>query len=174
MILSSTPLKLVSQYGDHKAKEFLWRCRGGVTEDGMDDREFQLVTWGTDNELKLQCIDPQTLATIGHTRGMPATPGISLTRKGATYKTFRTVDDSTDRDRKTATMSDHRPGGGSNYRQSALTLGMRSGASQNHRAGVAWRGPSMKAKVTSGRALDRSQSQIGWMKGIAMLFSLTK
>ncbi|KAJ4316532.1 hypothetical protein N0V84_007811 [Fusarium piperis] len=166
--VTSSPVDVWPGHGDHKAKEFLWRCRGGVTEGGMDDREFQLVTWGTDNELKLQCIDTQTLTTIGHTRGMPAAPGISLTRKGATYKTFRTVDDSTDRDRKTATMSDHRPNGSSNYRQSALTLGMRSGANQNHRVGMAWRGPSMKAKVTSGRTLDRSQSQIGWMKGIAM------
>ncbi|KAJ3528067.1 hypothetical protein NM208_g10389 [Fusarium decemcellulare] len=165
---TSDPVEVWPGHGDHKAKEFLWRCRGGITDDGMDDREFQLVSWGADNELRLQCTDPQTLAAVGHTRGMPASPGISQTRKGATYKTFRTVDENTDRDRKSATMSDHRPGNANNYRQSALTLGMRSGASQNHRVGVAWRGPSMKAKVTSGRALDRSQSQIGWMKGIAM------
>ncbi|KAF4978487.1 hypothetical protein FZEAL_5133 [Fusarium zealandicum] len=166
--VTTSPVDIWSGHGDHKAKEFLWRCRGGINDDGMDDREFQLVTWGADNELRLQCTDSQALAAIGHRRGMPAEGGISITRKGATYKTFRTGDEGGDRDRKSATMSDHRPGAGSNYRQSALTLGMRSGVNQNQRTGVAWRGPSMKAKVTSGRTFDRSQSQIGWMKGIAM------
>ncbi|KAM5346807.1 hypothetical protein ACJ41O_009812 [Fusarium nematophilum] len=166
--VTTDPVVVFPGHGDHKAKEFLWRSRGGISDDGMDNREFQLVSWGTDNELRLQCTDAHVLATVGHTRGTPAADGISLTRKGATYKTFRTVDESSNRDRKSATMSDHRPGvGGSNYRQSALTLGMRSGSNQNHRVGVAWRGPSMKAKV-SGKAVDRSQLQIGWMKGIAM------
>ncbi|EGU77719.1 hypothetical protein FOPG_00820 [Fusarium oxysporum f. sp. conglutinans race 2 54008] len=164
--VTSQPIDVWPGHGDHKAKEFLWRCRGGITDDGKDNREFQLVSWGTDNELKLQCIDPKIFAAIGHKRGMPADPAISITRKGATYKTFRAVDESTDRDRKSATMSDHRPGT-SYHKQSALTLGMRSGTTQSHRASMAWRGPSMKAKV-SGRSVDRNQSQIGWMKGIAM------
>ncbi|WZH49169.1 uncharacterized protein QYS62_010362 [Fusarium acuminatum] len=164
--VTTEPIDVWPGHGDHKAKEFLWRCRGGITDDAKDNREFQLVSWGTDNELKLQCIDPKTFSAIGHQRGMTADPAISLTRKGATYKTFRTVDESTDRDRKSATMSDHRPG--TNYhKQSALTLGMRSGTTQSHRTSVAWRGPSMKAKV-SGKSGDRNQSQIGWMKGIAM------
>lgn len=165
---SIKPVVIFPGHGDHKAKEFLWRSRGDITDDGIDDREFQLVSWGADNELRLQTTDASVQAAVGHVRGCPAEKGIVLTRKGATYKTFRTIDENSNRDRKTATMSDHRPSGsGNNYRQSALTLVMRTGANSN-RAGVAWRGPSMKAKVASGRTLDRNQSQIGWMKGIAM------
>ncbi|CAM1501824.1 Fc.00g038080.m01.CDS01 [Cosmosporella sp. VM-42] len=163
------PVAVFPGHGDHKAKEFLWRSRGGITEEMIDNREFQLVSWGADNELKLQCIDANVLSSVGYTKGGPARGGLTLTRKGATYKTFRTVDETSNWDRKTATMSDPRPGGpGNNYQQSALTLGMRSTTSQNHRVGSSWRGPSMKAKVTSGGKSGRNQSQIGWMKGIAM------
>ncbi|KAF7553887.1 hypothetical protein G7046_g6957 [Stylonectria norvegica] len=164
-----SPVVIFPGHGDHKAKEFLWRSRGGITDDGLDNREFQLVSWGSDNELRLQCTDDNVLSAVGYTKGGKATGGLTLTRKGATYKTFRTVDESSNRERKVATMSDPRPGGSSNqYKKSALTQGMRSPASQNHRVGAAWRGPSMKAKLAPGRASDRSQSQIGWMKGIAM------
>lgn len=162
------PIVTFPGHGDHKAKEFLWRSRGGITEDQVDTREFQLVSWGADNELRLQCVDSNILSSVGYTKGDHAREGLTLTRKGATYKTFRTIDDSSNRDRKVATMSDPRPGGNStNFRQSTLTLGMRSASSQNPRTNSAWRGPSMKAKVTSGRGSER-QSQIGWMRGIAM------
>ncbi|KAI5464074.1 hypothetical protein BGZ63DRAFT_350143 [Mariannaea sp. PMI_226] len=166
---STDPVVVFPGHGDHKAKEFLWRTRGGVTDDGIDNREFQLVSWGTDNELRLQGVDAHYLAAVGHTRGARLTHKLNLTRKGATYKSFRTIDDLSSRDRKAATMSDHRPGTqSSNFRQSALTIGMRSAANSNRRTSVAWRGPSMKAKVAKGRASDRTQSQIGWMKGIAI------
>ncbi|KAH7176605.1 hypothetical protein EDB81DRAFT_707116 [Dactylonectria macrodidyma] len=166
---SIDPVVVFPGHGDHKAKEFLWRSRGGITDEGIDDREFQLVSWGADNELRLQGADAHVLSAVGHARGKRVTSVIPQTRKGATYKTFRTVDDSSNRERKAATMSDHRPGAPtSNYRQSALTIGMRSATNSNHRMGVAWRGPSMKAKVGRGKATDRNQSQIGWMKGITM------
>lgn len=164
----TNPVAVFPGPGDHKAKEFLWRCRGGISDDRVDNREFQLVTWGNDNELRLQCVDASILASVGYTKGCQARKGFNLTRKGAAYKTFRTVDDSSNRDRKAPTMSDPRPGtGGTHYRQSALTLGMRA-TSHGHRTASAWRGPSMKAKVATGKDGDRSQSQIGWMKGIAM------
>ncbi|KEY68799.1 hypothetical protein S7711_00667 [Stachybotrys chartarum IBT 7711] len=163
------PAAVFPGHGDCKAKEFLWRSRGGITEDGMDNREFQLVSWGTDNELKLHCPDADVLASVGHVKGAPARKGLILTRKGATYKTFRTVEDSSSRDRKSGTMSDPRVGSNStNYRQSALTLGIGSSGNQRPQLTSAWRGPSMKARIASNPVADRSQSQLGWMKGITM------
>lgn len=163
---ASEPVAIFPGHGHHKAKEFLWRSRGGISEDGADQREFQLVSWGADNELRLQCMDTDVLASVGFTKGAPAPKSLILTRKGATYKTFRTVDDRSNRDRKTGTMSDLRASAGAVVsRQSALTMGMNSGPHGRH-SRVGWRGPSMRAKVTVKR--DRNQSQIGWLKGITM------
>jgi WD40 repeat protein len=158
------PVNIFPGHGQNKVKEFLWRSRGGIT-NGTDERDFQLVSWGTDNELRLQCVDANVLASVGYTKGKPAEKGISETRKGAAYKTFRTVDEISNRDRKLGKMSDTRVGGYAPQRQSALTLGMRSGPQGRH-ARAGWRGPSMKAKVKATK--DRNQSQIGWLKGITM------
>ncbi|KJZ75882.1 hypothetical protein HIM_04706 [Hirsutella minnesotensis 3608] len=166
--VAAKPVAVFPGHGDHKAKEFLWRTRGNITEDA-DQREFQLVSWGTDNELRLHCVDNSVLSSVNHVKGGPARKGMSLTRQGATYKTFRTVDDSSNKDRKAGTMSDHRSGTSTPlHKQSALTHGMRTGAFGNRQMKSAWRGPSMKAKVESGKSADRSQTQLGWMKGITI------
>lgn len=165
------PVAVFPGHGDHKAKEFLWRSRGGITDDGLDTREFQLVSWGTDNELRLHCVDANILSSVQHVKGGPARKGLSLTRQGATYKTFRTVDDGSARDRKFGTMSDHRASAvAPRSDQSAFTLVMRSTASSNRQSSKpAWRGPSMKAGTGSSRkSLERSQAQLGWMRGITM------
>ncbi|KAH8886671.1 hypothetical protein GQ53DRAFT_796577 [Thozetella sp. PMI_491] len=160
------PTAVFSGHGTHKVKEFLWRNRGGVDESGLDDREFQLVSWGEDNELRLRKLDQKLLESVGYSRGSPVREGLNITRKGAAYKTFRTVDDSVQRDRKSATMSDPRPGSGNpSFRRSALTMGMHS---PQRRLGPSWKGQSMKANTTARNDLDRSQLQIGWMKGITM------
>ncbi|QPG96246.1 hypothetical protein C2857_003637 [Epichloe festucae Fl1] len=167
--VSPNPVAVFPGHGDHKAKEFLWRTRGGISSDNIDHREFQLVSWGTDNELRLHCLDANIYSAVGHVKDGPARKGLSLTRQGAAYKTFRTVDDSSSRDRKTGTMSDHRASAElAQYKQSAITLGVRSGSQMNRHLRPAWRGPSMKAKVNSGKHVDRSQAQLGWMKGITM------
>lgn len=162
------PVAVFPGHGDHKAKEFLWRSRGGIS-DGLDTREFQLVSWGTDNELRLHCVDDTILSSVNHAKGGPARKGLNLTRQGATYKTFRTVDDNSTRDRKAGTMSDHRSGTSTpHHKKSGLTLDMRSGVLANRQMKPAWRGPSMKAKDGSNRSVDRSQAQFGWMKGITI------
>ncbi|KYK57860.1 WD repeat protein [Drechmeria coniospora] len=167
--VAPTPVAVFPGHGDHKAKEFLWRTRGGISGDGMDHREFQLVSWGTDNELRLHCVDSHLLSSVGHVKDGPARKGLSLTRQGAAYKTYRTVDDTSNRDRKAGTMSDGRSGTNTpHHKQSALTLGMASGGPFGRQARPAWRGPSMKAKVGSNKSVDRSQAQLGWMKGITM------
>lgn len=155
------PVAVFDGHGDHKAKEFLWRTRGGISDDGIDTREFQLVSWGEDNKLRLNRPDPSILERVGYSKGMQAGTNLVLTRKGATYKTFRTVDDGS-RHRRAATMSDPRTSG---MRQSALTLGMKT---PTYRVGPSWRGPSMKAKNAGTRKVDRSQAQMHWMRGITM------
>lgn len=159
------PVAVFEGHGNHKVKEFLWRSRGGVGNDGIDNREFQLVSWGEDNLLRLQKVDADTLESVGYVRGAPVRKNLNITRKGAAYKTFRTVDDSVHRDRRNATMSDPRPGSGGQYRSSALSQGLHS---RLRRVGPTWRSTSMKANKTSGKDVDKSQLQIGWMKGITM------
>ncbi|KAK1837067.1 hypothetical protein QBC39DRAFT_294888 [Podospora conica] len=159
------PVAVFEGHGNHKVKEFLWRSRGGVDSDGMDNRDFQLVSWGEDNELRLQTVDPKVIEAVGYVKGKPARRNLNITRKGATYKTFRTVDDSVHRDRRNATMSDPRPGSGNHQRSSALSFGLHS---RMRRVGPTWRSTSMKAKTTRRKDMDKSQLQIGWMKGITM------
>lgn len=83
-------LPLVHSFPGHKGqvKEFLWRARGGVA-DGIDYREFQLVSWGTDKELRLHRVDPDILQRVGYERGKSFVSKLNVTRQGAVYKTFR-------------------------------------------------------------------------------------
>lgn len=162
---TAKPVATFQGHGSHKVKEFLWRSRGGISDEHTDNREFQLVSWGEDNELRLTRPEPQVLEQVGYVTGSKAPKNLFLSRKGATYKTFRTVDDGVHH-RRTTTMSDQRTGSGPlQYRQSALTLGMKA---PSVRSGVPWKGPSMKAKTTSRKAVDRSQAQMSWMRGITM------
>ncbi|EER27147.1 hypothetical protein D8B26_005682 [Coccidioides posadasii str. Silveira] len=80
---------LVHSFPGHKGqvKEFLWRPRGTVI-DGLDHREFQLVSWGTDKELRLHRVDPEVLKGVGYEKGRSFNPSLNLTRKGAVYKSF--------------------------------------------------------------------------------------
>ena len=71
-----------------QVKEFLWRPRGTVT-NSVDDREFQLVSWGTDRLLRLHEVNNDVLAKVGYTKGMEIERKFNFTRRGAPYKTFR-------------------------------------------------------------------------------------
>ena len=73
---------------DDQVKEFLWRPRGNVTEN-IDDREFQLVSWGTDRILRLHNIDAEVLGNVGYQKGMQMKRRMNFTRKHAVYRTFR-------------------------------------------------------------------------------------
>jgi WD repeat-containing protein 59 len=80
----------VVRFKGHKGqvKEFLWRPRGTIT-DGVDHRDFQLVTWGTDHKLRLHRMVPETLSAIGYEKGVTQISSLNFTRRGAKYKTFR-------------------------------------------------------------------------------------
>lgn len=90
-------LPLVHSFPGHKGqvKEFLWRPRGGVV-DGIDNREFQLVTWGTDRELRLHRVDPEILERVGYEKGKSFISTRHVTRLGAVYRSFRDVNSDLD------------------------------------------------------------------------------
>jgi WD40 repeat protein len=67
-------------------KEFVWRWRGGERDD-VDDREFQLVTWGLDKDIRLWDVDKELMAKIGHDTSKKIR--FRITRKGAKYISYR-------------------------------------------------------------------------------------
>ncbi|KAF2689497.1 hypothetical protein K458DRAFT_291209 [Lentithecium fluviatile CBS 122367] len=74
---------------DTRLHEFLWRSRGD-SDDDFDHREFQLVTWATDHQLRLHSVSANTLKrAVGFEKGGRITEEPSKTRKGAQYITFR-------------------------------------------------------------------------------------
>ena len=151
-------------HGNHKVKEFLWRSRGGIT-DGVDNREFQLVTWGEDNHLRLQHVDPKVLEGVGYMKGSEVRKRLNVTRKGAVYKTFRTVEHNSS-EKRNATITGPRPGS-SGPKVSALSAGMKKmSLPYTNRNSMVFRGPAMKGKDKSLKFDDQNQKQIGWMSGI--------
>ena len=90
-------LPLVHSFPGHtgQVKEFLWRPRGGVV-DGIDHREFQLVTWGTDKQLRLHRVEPDVLQRVGYEKGKSFIHNLNVTRSGAVYKTFRDTNEEYD------------------------------------------------------------------------------
>ncbi|RDW80154.1 hypothetical protein BP6252_04792 [Coleophoma cylindrospora] len=152
-------------HGQHKVKEFLWRSRGGITDEGFDNRDFQLVSWGEDNHLRLKRIDVSQLEKVGHVKGRQVHKRLSLTRTGATYKTFRSVEGSAN-DKKAATISGPRPGS-AGLKVSSLTVGMgKVPAALSPRTSTTLRTPAMKVKALSPKGDDPRQKQISWMGGI--------
>lgn len=74
---------------DAQVREFLWRVRGG-TDDHVDDREFQLVSWGTDRLLHLHSVGPELLEkSVGFRTGETRLEAPNLMRRGAAYVTYR-------------------------------------------------------------------------------------
>ena len=83
-------VKPVQVFRGHKGqvKEFLWRAFGTV-KDGIDHRDFQLVSWGTDRELRLHTVSESVFADVGYKKGVSKPQRLRVTRRGAKYRTFR-------------------------------------------------------------------------------------
>jgi WD repeat-containing protein 59 len=83
-------IRPVAEFPGHKGqvKEFLWRSRGSII-DGIDHRDFQLVSWGTDRELRLHRVEPDTFRAVGYEKGKSEISRLNFTRKGAQYTSFR-------------------------------------------------------------------------------------
>ncbi|USP81169.1 hypothetical protein yc1106_08443 [Curvularia clavata] len=74
---------------DAQVREFLWRSRGS-TDYGIDNRDFQLISWGTDRRLQLHHLDPKLLEkAVGYRKGDRLLEEPSATRRGATYVSYR-------------------------------------------------------------------------------------
>lgn len=74
---------------DAQVREFLWRSRGS-TDDGIDNRDFQLVSWGTDKHLHLHRITPELLEnSVGFRKGGRLIEEPNTTRVGSAYVTYR-------------------------------------------------------------------------------------
>ena len=151
-------------HGNQKVKEFLWRPRGAITDDGIDNREFQLVSWGEDGQLRLQYVESKVLEAVGHVKGAQVRKRLNVTRKGAVYKTFRAVDHPS-MNEKRATITGPRPGS-SGLKISALSAGMKNIISPTKRNHMISRAPAMKPKDRSNKSEDQIQKQIDWMSGI--------
>lgn len=159
------PIVTFPGHGDNKVKDFLWRSRGGVTDEGIDNREFQLVSWGEDNRLRLQHVDPDILEKAGHVKGSKIRKNLNVTRRGAVYKTFRTLENVSS-EKKHAPFAGPRPGS-SGLKVSALGSAMKKMTlPQNRRAHGMVRAPIVTGKERGIKPDDPNQKQIGWMSGI--------
>ncbi|KAI8081598.1 uncharacterized protein BX664DRAFT_268269 [Halteromyces radiatus] len=63
-----TPNEPVHLFEGHTdtVKEFVWRWKGGQNSSDGDDREFQLVTWSKDQNLRLWPVPEDITKSVGH------------------------------------------------------------------------------------------------------------
>lgn len=82
------PADPIAKFEGHidSVKEFLWRFRGGLSQE-RDDREFQLVSWSQDKDIRLWSISKNLTKEVGH--DPEGKVRFRITRKGTAYKTFR-------------------------------------------------------------------------------------
>lgn len=153
----------VFHHGEKRVKEFLWRSRGGIDDNGIDSRDFQLVSWGDDKELKLQRVAASLLENVGYVKGAQLRKKLNITRRGAVYKTFRNVERG-EKDMKSATIRGPRNLSSSveeknSYNALSESMKQRSPSKRFQRRG---NGHTMR-----GRAVEAERrSKINWMSGI--------
>lgn len=82
-------------------REFLWRYRGGSNAKN-DDREFQLVTWARDNDVRMWPVEQQILEKVNHVQGAPIE--MTLTRAGAKYATYHKEPDAIPQNTRTTSF----------------------------------------------------------------------
>ena len=162
----------VAQFPGHKGqvKEFLWRARGSIVE-GVDHRDFQLVSWGTDRVLRLHQVDTETFRNIGYEKGISQVQRLNFTRRGARYISFRdALQRRTDSDvfgTQTGSSPSEEPAPALRFRPRANTgVGMSKVRIANNRASA--RSGSNKARTgMHGREQRNEQmSAISWMKNV--------
>ncbi|KAK2880167.1 hypothetical protein FQN49_000514 [Arthroderma sp. PD_2] len=155
-------LPLVHSFPGHKGqvKEFLWRQRGSII-DGLDHREFQLVSWGTDKELRLHRVDPEILKGVGYETGKSFNPLLNLTRKGSPYKTFHD-----EHSYEHGDIGDE-DGERAEYLAANNTLKGVSGVSMPYSRGWGQVRPIGQTTNIRGRtALRADMNPISWMRGV--------
>lgn len=154
---SSQKTAAIHRFSGHQSqvKEFLWRHRGSI-DDGIDNREFQLVSWGTDRYLRLHRVDDNLLEALGYEHGKPAKLRYNLTRKNARYRTFR--DEPPECDRPiTIDGASLNPKSRSNGFRGERTI-------TSHRGWPGRDGTYQRPTTSSKRAQE--MDPISWMKGV--------
>ncbi|KAF1800863.1 hypothetical protein FB192DRAFT_1422836 [Mucor lusitanicus] len=62
---AETPVHAFDGHQD-TVKEFVWRWKGDIHGANGDDREFQLVTWSKDQNLRLWPVSEEIMKSVGH------------------------------------------------------------------------------------------------------------
>jgi hypothetical protein len=141
-----------------QVKEFLWRSRGDV-ENGIDNRDFQLISWGMDRDLHLHRIDPQVLSGVGHEKGKEVRKNMPLTRKGALYQSYR--------DHKPA-VSMEEQATPSPMKQGYLGALVSASGMSKMPLPMAPVGRDSGSMTYTGRHRKRTINAIKWMEGVTM------
>lgn len=159
---SSSAGPLVHSFEGHQnqVKEFLWRPRGTVRES-IDDREFQLVSWGADRVLRLHRLGEEVLDAVGYEKGQKPTAHLNLTRKNAVYKTLRETPSITDGDDRGIPPALRSP----------LSAGMRAestayGVSRGFSIDMTPWNAQRQSMAASKTEISRDMDPISWMKGV--------
>lgn len=153
-------LPLVHSFPGHEGqvKEFLWRSRGDV-QDGIDHREFQLVSWGTDKELRLHRVDPDVLQRVGYEKGKSFISNLNITRRGAVYKTFR--DESGDPE-----LGDSESGLSPSFNTFAGSIGMNTISIPYGRAWTQTGNVDSRVGMQARSNIRADTNPISWMRGV--------
>ena len=148
----------VHQFTGHRdqVKEFLWRPRGTVI-GATDEREFQLVSWGTDRLLRLHEVNDEILSKVGYTRGMEVKRTLNFTRRGARYRSFRNEPKSLEDD-----PSDNYPSSNPSYLTSASGISKESLPFTSGYGSRGFMGSVINNKDTSSKNAD----PVSWMRGV--------
>ena len=164
------PQKPVHRFEGHQdqVKEFLWRPRGTIN-DGVDGREFQLVSWGVDRVLRLHQVDEQILAKVGYAKGKSVYRNLNITRKNAVYRTFRddTVKSTNINQNSETTSSRSTKETPSRMRMhGGLSFGMNKASNSESYSRVNGTFMSSKPNKRSGVVERKDIDPIAWMRGV--------
>ncbi|KAI9842401.1 MAG: hypothetical protein M1838_003153 [Thelocarpon superellum] len=149
-----------------QVKEFLWRPRGNIV-DGIDNREFQLVSWGTDRHLRLHHVDDQVLEKIGYQKGREVFKKYNFTRNNAKYKTFRDEDTRQGQRRPSRAGLGPTPDQGfSSALGGALSAGMKKAPIPLSRGWGEGGYMTSRARLHGRRNGEKDLTALAWMQGV--------
>lgn len=89
---AETPVHAFDGHQD-TVKEFVWRWKGDMNGADGDDREFQLVTWSKDQNLRLWPVSKEIMESVGHepskTKTKLSAPAFSTSTATITTHSFQ-------------------------------------------------------------------------------------
>ncbi|KAF2873187.1 hypothetical protein BDV95DRAFT_605750 [Massariosphaeria phaeospora] len=144
--------------------EFLWRSRGSI-EDGVDNRQFQLISWGADRFLRLHSVNADTLLeAVGFEQGGRVQEEPLMTRKGALYITYRDGPP-VEPQSPQAEPSDSRP-----FAKGSLASLLRKPPTESTLTGLIKRDAENRATMTAGTVRHSKShkvtTEIKWIGGV--------